>query len=825
MKRKNLEKYLKQTITMALMLALTVPMAMPAFDVEAQETEVLEDLQLEENSAEVVEDMEYVVYIDTTKEVDGTENENSVEEEISISQNAISENTVLNKTNKPDETEEIVEENFTQSNSEEIQAELKESIEKAELIKDEETIIYTADLTQGEIEELQESEASIVVEENIELFGAGKKKQMDAKTEVKEKKQDTKKEKKEETKKSTKETTKSEKSKTKEKKQNDSDKEKSKAFELKMEMKKSSVEAEETEPEWNVSMVNGDVAGEMEGETVKVAVMDSGIELLSGIPVQQISNLVATEQDLPYYMNDMTGHGTAIAGIINDIAPNAEIYSVRIMDAENKATLSRVVEGIYWCIENDIDIINMSFGTTVKSTVLEKAIKDASDAGILLVSSAGNGDTQGVEYPAAYEEVIAVGAVNTSAQKTEESAVGEEVELVAPGEQILSDSMLGLETVVSGTSMAAPHVTAVAAVLWQKDKTKSPAFIRSLLAQTANELGGTEEYGNGLIDLEYALAHYDEFAKKYQEPEKEISTQDETAIILEESITDIEPTNHSPIIEDEEQLVKENTKTVETYEDVEYVEGRWREEGHWGLLSLARKEWKSYDITFGDDEIKAFKRGAVYPDAVFKVADDKNDTKAYRAWHGGYSKNYVANYRFCTMMGKYAGNISKYKMVKGQSSDCYDNMAERVTDKWIVGSTTRTWEQIAKKYNLIYTGKNFRKYFIYGMASHIITDTFCHSAYVKKDGKYIKLKELKVDDDPTKYKNRYKDAQEAMSMVLLNCYYGDIGSEIDFSPRIEDWGKDRAYYLRNILKYTKKSAVDWTAKELEEAYKAINYEE
>ena len=78
----------------------------------------------------------------------------------------------------------------------------------------------------------------------------------------------------------------------------------------------------------------------------------------------------------------MTGHGTAIAGIINDIAPNAEIYSVRIMDAENKATLSRVVEGIYWCIENDIDIINMSFGTAVKSAVLEKAIKDANDAKI-----------------------------------------------------------------------------------------------------------------------------------------------------------------------------------------------------------------------------------------------------------------------------------------------------------------------------------------------------------------------------------------------------------------------------------------------------------
>ena len=117
-------------------------------------------------------------------------------------------------------------------------------------------------------------------------------------------------------------------------------------------------------------------------------------------------------------MNDMTGHGTAIAGIIHDIAPNAQIYSVRIMDAENKATLSRVVEGIYWCIDKDIDIINMSFGTTVESAVLKKAIQDANEAGILMVSSAGNGDTAGVEYPAAYNEVIAVGSVATSRSTT-----------------------------------------------------------------------------------------------------------------------------------------------------------------------------------------------------------------------------------------------------------------------------------------------------------------------------------------------------------------------------------------------------------------------
>ena len=185
MRKQNLVKCLKKTIAMALTLTLTVPMTMPAFCVDAQEVNV------QENDVEVVEDMDYVVYIDTTEEIDGTEDKDFVEEEISISHNTVSENIVLNESNK--EQEYIVE-----YNSEDVET-LQESIEKAEeilseegaeLIKDEEAIIYTADLTQGEIEELQESDASIIVEENIELFGASKKSQINAK-------KDTKKEKKE----------------------------------------------------------------------------------------------------------------------------------------------------------------------------------------------------------------------------------------------------------------------------------------------------------------------------------------------------------------------------------------------------------------------------------------------------------------------------------------------------------------------------------------------------------------------------------------------------------------------------------------------------
>ena len=180
MRKQNFEKCLKKTVAMALTLTLTVPMTKPALGVEAQE------VNMQENDVEVVEDMDYVVYIDTTEEIDGTEDKDYVEEEISISQNTVSENTVLNESKK--EQEYIVERNSEDAENLQKSIEKAEEIlseEGAELIKDEEAIIYTADLTQGEIEELQESDASIIVEENIELFGASKKSQIDTKKENK----------------------------------------------------------------------------------------------------------------------------------------------------------------------------------------------------------------------------------------------------------------------------------------------------------------------------------------------------------------------------------------------------------------------------------------------------------------------------------------------------------------------------------------------------------------------------------------------------------------------------------------------------------------
>ena len=112
-----------------------------------------------------------------------------------------------------------------------------------------------------------------------------------------------------------------------------------------------------------------------------------------------------------------------------------ELYSAKVLDNKNVAPLSRIIEAINWAIEEKVNIINMSFGTTANSQALYNAIKKADDAGILLIASAGNNET--VEYPAKYEEVVAVGSRNAEGELSEQSASGDELEVVAPGNRFL----------------------------------------------------------------------------------------------------------------------------------------------------------------------------------------------------------------------------------------------------------------------------------------------------------------------------------------------------------------------------------------------------
>lgn len=209
---------------------------------------------------------------------------------------------------------------------------------------------------------------------------------------------------------------------------------------------------EEARDDWNLAAVHADTYAKEEasGEPVKIAVLDSGLNYRQSLPVYGHETELKGMESNPFF-EDATGHGTAVASLIasspdgesiRGINKDAEVYSVQVLGPDNSGTLSGVVQGIYWAIENDMDIINMSFGTPHPSEILEKAIKDAEEAGILLVAAAGNDADSAVSYPAAYDGVCAVGSSSPEGAIAEDSTRGEDVDIYAPGETVMVNAPL-----------------------------------------------------------------------------------------------------------------------------------------------------------------------------------------------------------------------------------------------------------------------------------------------------------------------------------------------------------------------------------------------
>ena len=147
----------------------------------------------------------------------------------------------------------------------------------------------------------------------------------------------------------------------------------------------------------------------------------------------------------------------------------------------------------------------MSFGTNVYSAALEQAVKDAYNAGILMIGAAGN-EGESVEYPAAFEEVMAVVATDEEANISDFSNRGDELEIAAPGEKVKVSGFFDGTSVTHGTSIAVPHVVGVASLVWEKDLNKSSEFVRQLIEQSAKQIDNINECG--LLDADgYCYIH------------------------------------------------------------------------------------------------------------------------------------------------------------------------------------------------------------------------------------------------------------------------------------------------------------------------------
>lgn len=184
-------------------------------------------------------------------------------------------------------------------------------------------------------------------------------------------------------------------------------------------------------------------------------------------------------------------------------APNVQIYALKVLDNQGNANWSTIAKAIDWAITNRINVLNMSFGGNTGSKTIERVLKKANDSGILLVAAVGNqGNNAGVNYPAKYETVIAVGATDMHDKLAGFSNTGTELELVAPGVDISSTYLGNSYINLSGTSMAVPHVTGVAALIWSINPTLNNKEVRDRLKQSTIDLGipGVDNYyGNGLI--------------------------------------------------------------------------------------------------------------------------------------------------------------------------------------------------------------------------------------------------------------------------------------------------------------------------------------
>ncbi|HRF95017.1 MAG TPA: S8 family serine peptidase, partial [Aggregatilineales bacterium] len=144
---------------------------------------------------------------------------------------------------------------------------------------------------------------------------------------------------------------------------------------------------------------------------------------------------------------------------IAGIAPNAQIMPLRVLNRQGVGTYSDVASAIIYAVDHGAQVINLSLGGPNPSSMLQEAIDYAIARNVVIVASAGNTGSEQVLYPALYEPVISVGAVDQNAEHSSFSAYGAQVDIYAPGRDILTTGMLGDYVTMTGTSLSAPFVT------------------------------------------------------------------------------------------------------------------------------------------------------------------------------------------------------------------------------------------------------------------------------------------------------------------------------------------------------------------------------
>ena len=346
----------------------------------------------------------------------------------------------------------------------------------------------------------------------------------------------------------------------------------------------------------NIKMVNGNDLNYQENNSVKVAILDSGIAEHDELNVVSRKSFIPDIKiDNTLFAYDLCGHGTGIAGILGakkdnkglmGICENIDLYSIQVLDSAGNAPLSRIVDGIDWAIENIIDVINMSFGTNINSAVLQDAILRAYENGMILVASSGN-TSSNTQYPARYQEVISVGSVNGTGNVSDFSANDEYVDVYAPGEGIITTGIINGYVTSEGTSLSAPHVTAAAAIIKMYDNTVNSLQAKNIIKASSNKIiSGKSE---GILDIR----------KMYD--------------ILQ-----------SDAYYEENQNLHEQNVTINMYDSDAIVEGNWSKSSHVNLITGSTQI-----SSISQNDLKLITASAYMADELYGVSHYSSEAKKY----------------------------------------------------------------------------------------------------------------------------------------------------------------------------------------------------
>jgi len=252
-----------------------------------------------------------------------------------------------------------------------------------------------------------------------------------------------------------------------------------------------------------------------QGENTKVAVLDTGAQLDHPALVDNFEDAgrydfvegdknpsdrpVGKDTDCDGVKDEMVGHGTHVAGIVDITAPEAKIMPLRVLDTEGYGNVFTIAKAVYFAQHNGADVINLSLGSPSRSRLLQEVIQDATANGVLVAAAAGNSNSLVAEYPAAGNGVVAsadglvaVTSVNMYDQKSDFANYGKWVDIAAPGESIRSAFPVSKYAYWSGTSMATPFVSGQAALIHAVYDKFDPSGVEKRIRCSARSLLTTD---------------------------------------------------------------------------------------------------------------------------------------------------------------------------------------------------------------------------------------------------------------------------------------------------------------------------------------------